>query len=76
MEDHQVEKTELPEKNHTGVDHTANDSEDEFYVDPAKEVKLLAKLDLAFTPIIMCKQGLCGSRYTTNSIQWCTSRAS
>jgi hypothetical protein len=30
-----------------------NGSQEEFYIDPAKEIKLLAKLDLAFIPIIM-----------------------
>ena len=31
----------------------SNETDEEFYVDPVKEVKLLAKLDLAFTPVIM-----------------------
>lgn len=31
----------------------SNETDGEFYVDPVKEVKLLAKLDLAFTPVIM-----------------------
>jgi hypothetical protein len=39
------------EEEHNGFGQT--ESEDEFYVDPIKEVKLLAKLDLAFTPVIM-----------------------
>jgi len=50
----QNEKTVSVEKEPTGViDHSSNEGEDEFYIDPAKEVKLLAKLDLAFVPIIM-----------------------
>lgn len=48
---------EEPKSEKTGNDHeldqTSNDTTDEFYVDPVKEKKLLAKLDLAFTPIIM-----------------------
>ncbi|KAH6675068.1 major facilitator superfamily domain-containing protein [Halenospora varia] len=48
---------EEPKSEKTGNDHeldqTSNDTTDEFYVDPIKEKKLLAKLDLAFTPIIM-----------------------
>jgi hypothetical protein len=39
------------EEEHNGLGQT--ESEDEFYVDPIKEVKLLVKLDLAFTPVIM-----------------------
>ena len=68
MEEPQVEKTEGVEKYPSGVDRTSNISDDEFYVDPAKEVKLLAKLDLAFTPIIMCKQPHYKVEYTANSI--------
>lgn len=41
------------EKHALGNEHESNGSENEFYVDPVKEVKLLAKLDLAFTPVIM-----------------------
>lgn len=41
------------EKNAPIPDQGMTEGEDEFYIDPAKEVKLLAKLDLAFTPIIM-----------------------
>ncbi|TVY65500.1 putative transporter, partial [Lachnellula suecica] len=48
MEDHKSEKIGAP----VG-ERSSNEAENEFYIDPAKEVKLLAKLDLAFTPIIM-----------------------
>ncbi len=42
------------EKSASGVDNNlSNETDEEFYVDPVKEVKLLAKLDLAFTPVIM-----------------------
>lgn len=44
MEDPKAEKIDTP---------ASNEVDDEFYVDPVKEKKLLAKLDLAFTPIIM-----------------------
>lgn len=37
----------------TVLDHTLDGPENDVYIDPAKEVKLLAKLDLAFTPVIM-----------------------
>jgi len=46
-------KIEGLEKSPSGIDHASNEAEEEFYVDPVKEVRLLAKLDLAFTPIIM-----------------------
>jgi hypothetical protein len=48
MEDPKSEKVDTPV-----LDRSSNEAEDEFYIDPAKEVKLLAKLDLAFVPIIM-----------------------
>ncbi|TVY30666.1 putative transporter [Lachnellula hyalina] len=48
MEDPKTEKIDTPR-----IDETSNEADNEFYVDPVKEVKLLAKLDLAFTPIIM-----------------------
>ena len=48
MEEPKSAKLDTP-----GIDQTSNEADDEFYVDPVKEVKLLAKLDLAFTPIIM-----------------------
>ena len=42
------------EKSASGLDNNlSNETDEEFYVDPVKEVKLLAKLDLAFTPVIM-----------------------
>jgi hypothetical protein len=41
------------EEEHNGLGQDLNVADDEFYVDPVKEVKLLAKLDLAFTPVIM-----------------------
>lgn len=43
----------LNEKNPRGIGQTPDDAEIEVFIDPAKEVKLLAKLDLAFTPVIM-----------------------
>ncbi|TVY90742.1 putative transporter [Lachnellula willkommii] len=48
MEDPKAEKIDTPP-----MDEASNEADNEFYVDPVKEVKLLAKLDLAFTPIIM-----------------------
>lgn len=48
MEESKSEKVDAPV-----LDRSSNEAEDEFYIDPAKEVKLLAKLDLAFVPIIM-----------------------
>jgi len=53
MEDSKVESLDRVEKSASGVDQTSNKTDDDFYVDPVKEVKLLAKLDLAFTPVIM-----------------------
>jgi hypothetical protein len=42
------------EKSASGLNNNlSNETDEEFYVDPVKEVKLLAKLDLAFTPVIM-----------------------
>jgi hypothetical protein len=52
MEEPIVEKNGVTEKTHTGLDPSL-DVEEEFHIDRAKEIKLLAKLDLAFTPIIM-----------------------
>ena len=34
-------------------DPEREEDRDDFYIDPGKEKKLLAKLDLAFTPVIM-----------------------
>ena len=43
-------KEDQPQK----VDDSSLDGADsEFYIDPAKEVKLVRKLDLFFTPVIM-----------------------
>lgn len=53
MTELQSEKSDVVEKDPPTVDRSFNEADDEFYIDPAKEVKLLAKLDLAFTPIIM-----------------------
>ncbi len=50
MDDSKTVKPDVEDQS-PGID--LNDSEDEFYVDPVKEVKLLAKLNLAFTPVIM-----------------------
>lgn len=50
MDDTKTMKPDV-ENQSPGID--VNDSEDEFHVDPVKEVKLLVKLDLAFTPVIM-----------------------
>ncbi|KAH8772944.1 high-affinity nicotinic acid transporter-like protein [Hyaloscypha finlandica] len=42
------------EKSASGLENNlSSETDEEFYVDPVKEVKLLAKLDLAFTPVIM-----------------------
>ena len=42
------------EKSTSGLENNlSSETDEEFYVDPVKEVKLLAKLDLAFTPVIM-----------------------
>jgi hypothetical protein len=53
MEEPIVEKNGVIEKTPTGLDPSLGDVEEEFHIDRAKEIKLLAKLDLAFTPIIM-----------------------
>jgi hypothetical protein len=53
MEDSNIEKNGAIEKYPSGLDHTSDEANDEFYVDPAKEVKLLAKLDLGLVWIIM-----------------------
>ena len=54
-EDNKVESLDAMEKSSTGqpLDLNSEESNEEFYVDPVKEVRLLRKLDLAFTPIIM-----------------------
>lgn len=43
----------LTEKDAGVLDRSPDDSSAEIFIDRAKEVKLLAKLDLAFTPVIM-----------------------
>lgn len=51
MAEPQSEKADIVEKYPPTIERSSNE-EDEFYIDPAKEVKLLAKLDLAFVPIM------------------------
>jgi hypothetical protein len=53
MEGAKTESLDNVEKSASGLGNNLNESDEEFYVDPVKEVKLLAKLDLAFTPVIM-----------------------
>jgi hypothetical protein len=53
MEVPHSEKTDRVEKYPPTIDQLSHEEEDEFYIDRSKETKLLAKLDLAFTPIIM-----------------------
>jgi MFS transporter, ACS family, DAL5 transporter family protein len=49
-----AESLDNAEKSASGLENNvSNQTDEEFYVDPVKEVKLLAKLDLAFTPVIM-----------------------
>lgn len=48
-------KEEQPESENTSVHGIGT----ELYIDPAKEAKLVAKLDLAFTPIIMLLYLVC-----------------
>lgn len=38
---------------HQDVGSNAESGEIDLHIDPAKETKLLAKLDIAFTPVIM-----------------------
>lgn len=42
-----------PEKPSTNDGELEASTVDELYIDPAKEVKLLAKLDIFFVPVIM-----------------------
>ena len=51
MEESNIEKNGAVEKYPSGVN--CNGADNEFYIDPAKEVKLLAKLDLGLIWIIM-----------------------
>lgn len=53
MAEPQSEKADVVETYPPALDRPLTVGEDEFYIDRAKEIKLLAKLDLAFTPIIM-----------------------
>ena len=53
METTKAESLDNAEKSASGLENNLNETDPEFYVDPVKEVKLLAKLDLAFTPVIM-----------------------
>jgi len=53
METTKIESLDNAEKSASGLENNLDETHDEFYVDPVKEVKLLAKLDLAFTPVIM-----------------------
>ena len=53
MEESNIEKTRAVEKYPSGVDHPYSEHDDEFYIDSAKEVKLLTKLDLGLIWIIM-----------------------
>ena len=53
MDQPNVEKTAAIEKYPSGKDRSSNEVDDEFYIDPAKEVRLLAKLDLGLIWIIM-----------------------
>ncbi|QSZ37270.1 hypothetical protein DSL72_009364 [Monilinia vaccinii-corymbosi] len=54
MEQPQSEKVVALHDREPGVlDAALDDAETEVHIDPAGEVKLLAKLDLAFTPVIM-----------------------
>lgn len=54
MDQNSTEKSHDALKPSTRADGKSNDIEGEYHVDAAKEMKPLAKLDLAFTPIIMC----------------------
>lgn len=53
MEASNIEKSGAVEKYPSGIKQSSNGPEDEFYIDPAKEIKLLAKLDLGLIWIIM-----------------------
>jgi len=53
METTKTESLDNAEKSASGLENNLNETDHEFHVDPVKEVKLLAKLDLAFTPVIM-----------------------
>jgi hypothetical protein len=54
MEEPKIEKSgDVIEKYPSGQEHSSTEPEYEFYIDPAKETKLLAKLDLGLIWIIM-----------------------
>jgi hypothetical protein len=53
MDESNAEKTAPIDKYPSGQNHSSHESDDEFHIDPAKEVKLLAKLDLGLIWIIM-----------------------
>ncbi len=53
MDGSKAESLDRAEKSASELEPTSNETGNEFYVDKDKEVKLLAKLDLAFTPVIM-----------------------
>jgi hypothetical protein len=52
MEGSKPESLDRVEKSASGLEEFSNENNDEFYVDHL-EGKLLAKLDLVFTPVIM-----------------------
>jgi hypothetical protein len=53
MGETKIEKNGADEKYPPGIDQSSNGPEDRFYIDPVKEVQLLAKLDLGLVWIIM-----------------------
>ena len=53
MDDAKAEKKIPLGEYPSGIDQRSDGPDDEFYVDPAKEVRLLAKLDLGLIWIIM-----------------------
>lgn len=53
LENHDNKSANGLDQNLSNPEKVLDETDEEFYVDPIKEVKLLAKLDLAFTPIIM-----------------------
>jgi hypothetical protein len=52
MEGSKPESLDRVDKSASGLEEFSNENNDEFYVDHV-EGKLLAKLDLAFTPVMM-----------------------
>ena len=53
MQESNIESNGAMEKYPAGIDQSSNRLDDEFSIDPAKELKLLAKLDLGLIWIIM-----------------------